>query len=124
MLQQLTTDTVSTDVGVDEERLHMGTVDQHKTIGTVIFIDCNSQRCMGQKTTNFGINGLSIFGMEKVMGGVHGAPPKVNERGAIFRTRSAQCVHSNLQKKSSLGQVRLLAPATPSLRLRTTMNVS
>lgn len=76
----------------------MGPIDQHKSIGMVIFIDGNNHRCMGQKTTHFGINGLSIFGIEKVMGGVYGAPPKVNERGAIFRTRSAQCVHSNLQK--------------------------
>ncbi len=98
LLQQLTTDTVSTDIGINEERLHMGPIDQHKSIGMVIFIDGHGQRCIGQKITHFGINGLSIFGNEKVMGGVYGAPPKVNEREAIFRTRSAQCVHSNLQK--------------------------
>lgn len=86
MLQQLTTDTVSTDIGIDEERLHMCPIDQHEAMGIVIFIYCNSHWCMGQETTHFGINGLSIFGTEKVMGGVHGAPPKVNESGAIFRT--------------------------------------
>ncbi len=86
MLQQLATDTVSTDIGIDEERLHMCAIDQHEAMGFVIFIDCNSQWRMGQKATHFGINGLSIFGTEEVMRGVYGAPPKVNESGAIVRT--------------------------------------
>lgn len=84
MLQQLASDTFSTDIGIDEERLHMCPIDQHEALGMVIFIDCSHWR-MRQKTTHFGINGLSIVGTEKVMGGVHGAPPKVNENGAIFR---------------------------------------
>lgn len=86
MLHQLATDTVSTDIGINEERLHMCPVDQHETMGIVNFIDCNSHRRVGQKATHFGVNGLSILSTEKVMGGVHGAPPKVNESGAILRT--------------------------------------
>jgi len=86
MLQQLATDTVSTDIGINEQRLHMFSIDQHEAMGIVIFIDCNSHWCTRQKTTHFGINGLSVFSTEKVMGGVHRAPPKVNESGAIFRT--------------------------------------
>ncbi len=86
MLQQLAADTGPTDIRIDEERLHMCPIDQHEAMGLVIFIDSNSHWRIGQKTTHFGINGLSIFGTEKVMGGVHGAPPKVNESGTIFRT--------------------------------------
>lgn len=50
-------------------------IDQHEAKGLVISIDSNSYRRMGQKRAHFGINGLSIFGTEKVMGGIHGAPP-------------------------------------------------
>lgn len=85
MLQQLATDTIATDIGIDEKRLHMYPIDQHEAVGIVIFIDGNSHSRMGQKTTHFGINGLSVFGTEKVMGRVHGAPPKVNQSGTIFR---------------------------------------
>jgi len=40
----------------------MSSIYQHEAIGKVIFIDCNSRWCMGQKTTYFGINGFSMFG--------------------------------------------------------------
>jgi len=86
VLQQLATETGPTNIWIDEERLHMRPIDQHEALGFVIFIDSNSQWSMGQKSTHFYINGHSILGTEKVMGGVHGAPPKVNESGAIFRT--------------------------------------
>lgn len=86
MLQQLAADAGPTDIGVDEERLHMRAIDEHEATGLVMFIDSNRHWRMGQKTTHFGIDGLSIFGTEKVMGGVHGAPPKVDESSAIFRT--------------------------------------
>lgn len=86
MLQQLTADTGSTDIWIDEERLHMCPINQHEAMRLVIFIDSNGHLRMWQKTTHFGINGFSIFGTQKVMGGVHRAPPKVNESGTIFRT--------------------------------------
>lgn len=86
MLQQSTADTVSTHIGIDKECLHMCPIDQHEAVRMVIFIDCNGHWGMGQKSTHFGINGLSICGIEKVVGGIHGASPKVDESGAIIRT--------------------------------------
>ena len=55
-------------------------------MGLVMLIDSNSHRRMRQKLDHFGINCLSIIGTEKVMGGVYGTPPKVNQSGTIFRT--------------------------------------
>lgn len=75
MLQQLATDTGPPDCRVYEERLHMRSIDQQEAKRLVISIDSNGYRRMGQKRADLGINGLSIFGTEKVMGGVHGAPP-------------------------------------------------
>jgi len=86
MLQQLAADTGATDIWINEERLHVCPVNQHEAAGLVILINSNSHRCMGQKATHFGINGLSVLGTEKVMGGVHGAPPKVDKGGAVLRT--------------------------------------
>ncbi|CUK06793.1 Uncharacterised protein [Achromobacter sp. 2789STDY5608615] len=86
MLQQLAIDTIFTIIGINEERLHMCPIDQREAMGIVIFIDCDSHWSMGQKATHFGVNGLSIPGAEKVMGGIQGASPKVNESGAVSRT--------------------------------------
>ncbi|OBY85303.1 hypothetical protein ACM14_11795 [Delftia sp. JD2] len=86
MLQQPAADAGATDIRIDEQRLHVRAIDQHEAMGLVMFIDSNSHRRMRQKLDHFGINGLSIIGTEKVMGGVYGTPPKVNQSGTIFRT--------------------------------------
>jgi len=91
-------------------------VDQHESIGSVIFIDGNGHWRMGQKTTHFGINGLSVFCTEKVMGGVHGTTPKVNQSGAIFRARCADCIHGNFKPLQIC--VKYDRPQLPS-RIRT-----
>lgn len=86
MLQQLAADASATDIRFDEQRLHVRAIDQHEATELIMFIDSHCHRRMGQKTDHFGINGLSIFGAEKVMGGVYGTPPKLNESGTIFKT--------------------------------------
>lgn len=86
MLQQLAADAGAADIRIDEQRLHVRAIDQHEAMGLVMFIDSNGHWRMGQKADHFGINCLSIFRTEKVMGGVYGAPPKINESDAIVRT--------------------------------------
>ncbi len=86
MVQQLAADTGPAYVGIDEERLHVRSIDEHEAMGLIGFVDSNSHWRMGQETTHFSVNCLSVFGTQKMMSGIHGAPPEINESFTIFRT--------------------------------------
>lgn len=85
MLQKLSTDSDSAHIRIDEQRFHVSPIDQHEAMGFVVLIDRNSHWRMGKKAAHLVINGFSVLSTEKVMGGIDGATPKVNESLTISR---------------------------------------
>ena len=89
VLQQLPADTSAAHVGIDEQRFHVAAVDQHEALWLVPCIDSDGHRRLRQEACHFGIDGLAVFGTEKVVGGVDGATPECDEGGAIVITSSS-----------------------------------
>ncbi len=83
MFDERAADALAVPVRIDEERIHMRAVHQHEAHSAVIGIGGEPCGRLGQEGGHFPINGMPVSGLKKVMGRIDGAPPDVDEAGAI-----------------------------------------
>jgi len=77
------TDTGSAMGGVDEQRLHMPTVDQHEGQRVVVFINRQPEWRLRKETAHHLVNGATILRRQKIMSGVDRASPDFDDAVAL-----------------------------------------
>lgn len=86
VFHQGSTNATSAPSGIDKQRFHVSSIDQHEGQRVVILINRQPEWSVREEITHHFVYGLAILRREKVMSGVNSAAPDFDNAGALVRT--------------------------------------
>mgnify|MGYP000861061064 CR=1 FL=1 len=110
MLDQQTTDTGTARSRIDEECVHMVTIQQHETHWPVLGIGGDQQRRVRQHGGNLGVDGAAVLCAEEIMGGVDRAAPELDQLGTLLDPSRTKVGHMERHDQDGSDSVPAASP--------------